>query len=56
MRIATVTSSTKCQAWPPTDYFEKLLEEACPNHTYVVRHKLRDCGMMRNFMASGSLT
>jgi hypothetical protein len=38
------------------DYFEKLLEEACPNHTYVVRHKLRDCGMMRNFMASGSLT
>jgi hypothetical protein len=38
------------------DHFEKLLEEACPNHAYPVKHKLRDCGLMKNFMASGSLT
>jgi hypothetical protein len=32
-----------------------LLEETCPNHTYPVKHKLRDCNMMKSFMASGSL-
>jgi hypothetical protein len=37
-------------------YFKRLLEEACPNHAYLIRHKLKDCGMMRSFMTSGSLT
>jgi hypothetical protein len=37
------------------DHFEKHLEETCPNHAYPVNHKLRDYGMMKNFMASGSL-
>jgi hypothetical protein len=37
------------------DHFKKLLEETCPNHAYPIKHKLRDCGMMKNFMASGSL-
>jgi hypothetical protein len=32
------------------------VEETCPNHAYPVKHKLRDCSMMKNFMASGSLT
>jgi hypothetical protein len=41
--------------WPPTDHFEKLLDETCPNHTYPIKHKLGDCGMMKNFMVSGSL-
>jgi hypothetical protein len=26
------------------------------NHAYPVRHKLKDCGMMRSFMTSGSIT
>jgi hypothetical protein len=38
------------------DYFKQLLEEAFPNHAYPVRHKLKECGMMRSFMNSGSLT
>jgi hypothetical protein len=50
-----VTDSGKCQARTPQDHFKKLLEETCPNHAYTIKHKLRDCGMMRNFMASGSL-
>jgi hypothetical protein len=29
---------------------------ACPNHVYPVKHKLKNCGMMNNFMISGSLT
>jgi hypothetical protein len=48
--------SSKCPARPPMDHFIRLLEEACPNHAYPVRHKLKDCGMMRSFMTSGSLT
>jgi hypothetical protein len=38
------------------DHFERLLKEDCPNHMYPVKHKLKDCGMMKNFMTSGSLT
>jgi hypothetical protein len=26
------------------------------DHTYPIKYKLRDCGMMKNFMASGPLT
>jgi hypothetical protein len=54
--IVTAGRSVKCQAWPPTDHFERLLEEAYPNHAYLIKHKLKDCGMMKNFMTSGSLT
>jgi hypothetical protein len=38
------------------DHFKRLLEEACPNHAYPIRHKLKDYGMMRSLMTSGSLT
>jgi hypothetical protein len=54
--ISTAARSDKRQARLPTDQFKRLLEEACPNHTYPVRHKLKDCSMMRCFMTSGSLT
>jgi hypothetical protein len=54
--ISTAACSHKRQTRPPTDYFKRLLEEACPNHVYHIRHKLKDCGMMMSFMSSGSLT
>jgi hypothetical protein len=41
---------------PPTYHFKRLFEEACPNHAYPIKHKLKDCDMMRSFMTSGSLT
>jgi hypothetical protein len=44
------------QARLATYHLKRLVEEACRNHTYPVRHKLKDCGMMRSFMTSGSLT
>jgi hypothetical protein len=46
----------KCPAMPPIDHFKRLLEEACPNHAYPIRHNLKDYGMMRGFRTSGSLT
>jgi hypothetical protein len=55
-RISTTVHSDKRPARPPLDHFKRLLEEACPYHAYPVRHKLKDCGMMRSFMTSGSLT
>jgi hypothetical protein len=54
--IATAGSSVKCQALPPIDHFERLLEEACPNHAYLIKDKLKDYGTMKNFMTSGSHT
>jgi hypothetical protein len=55
-RVMAVAGSGNHQAWPPMDHFKKLLEETCLSHAYPVKHNLRDCGMMKNYMASGSLT
>jgi hypothetical protein len=55
-RITAAIGNSKHQALSPRDHFERLLEEAWLNHVYLVKHNLRDCGMMKNFMVSGSLT
>jgi hypothetical protein len=55
-RILTSTRKDKCPVRPPMDHFKRLLEEACQNHAYPIKHKLKGCGMMRSFMTSGSLT
>jgi hypothetical protein len=51
----TVVGNSKHQARPPTDHFQKLLEQSCPNHTYAVKHKLWDYSLIKSFMAAGSL-
>jgi hypothetical protein len=56
LHAAAVVGSGKRQEWLSTDHFKKLFEEICPNHAYPIKYKLRDCGMMKNFMASRSLT
>jgi hypothetical protein len=40
----------------PSDHSKRLLKEACPNHAYPIRQKLKDYGTMRSFMTSGPLT
>jgi hypothetical protein len=35
-----VAGSGKRQTRPPMDHFERLLEEACLNHTYAIKDKL----------------
>jgi hypothetical protein len=54
--IMTTGRSVKHQARSPTDHFERLIEEACPNHVYPIKHKLKVINMMKNFMTSRSLT
>jgi hypothetical protein len=44
------------QARQPKDHFEKLLKTASLNHTYPVKHKLKDYTMMKNFMNSVALS
>jgi hypothetical protein len=56
LRDVTTVGGSKCQARPPADHFERLLEEVCSNHAYLIKHKLKDCDMMKKFMVSGSLT
>jgi hypothetical protein len=56
VHLTASACSGKRQAQPPTDHFEKLLEETCSNHAYPIKHKLKDYVMIKNFMASESLT
>jgi hypothetical protein len=37
---------------PQQHHFEKQLEALCPYHEKPVKHKLRDCRLMRSFLAS----
>jgi hypothetical protein len=53
---SVATRSNKHLVRSCTDHFKRLLEETRPNHAYLVRHKLKNCGMMWSFMTLGSLT
>jgi hypothetical protein len=46
----------KHQRWPPKDHFKKLLKATYPHHSYSVKHKLKDCTMIKNFMTSGAFS
>jgi hypothetical protein len=36
------------------DDFEKLLEGACPNHAFHIKHLYKDCALMKRFLFGGS--
>jgi hypothetical protein len=46
----------KRPTWYPKDHFEKLLKAACLNHSYPIKHKLKDYTMMKIFMTSEALS
>jgi hypothetical protein len=54
--ISTIVRNNRHLVRPPTDHFKRLLVEACLNHAYTVRYKLKDCDMMQSFITSGSFT
>jgi hypothetical protein len=47
---------SKCQVLMLKGHFKKFLEETCPNHACVIKHKLRDCSLMKSFKTMGSLS
>jgi hypothetical protein len=50
--VAAAERNVKWQASLPTDHFEKLPQANCPNHSYPIRHKLKECTMMKNYMTT----
>ena len=36
------------------NHFEKLLEGPCPNNAFLVKHLLKDCGLMQKFLSGSS--
>jgi hypothetical protein len=41
----------KPRSGPPKDHFEKLLEAPYRNHEGPVKHALKDCNLMKSFLA-----
>jgi hypothetical protein len=35
---------------PSKDHFERLLDVPCPHHEVPVKHSLRDCRLMKNYV------
>jgi hypothetical protein len=52
----TVTANDNGDNEKANDRFEKLLEATCLNHSYPVKHELKDYTMMTNFMTWGPLS
>ena len=36
------------------NHFKKMLEGPCLNHAFPIKHLLKDCGLMRKFLAGNS--
>jgi hypothetical protein len=54
--VAVVERDLKRHAQQPADHFKKLFEVTYPNNAYPIRHKLKECSMMRNYMTTGAFT
>jgi hypothetical protein len=52
--VAAAERDIKRQVQLHAYHFEKLLEGTCPNHTFPVKHKLKECTMMKNYMTTGT--
>jgi hypothetical protein len=50
--IAIAERDFKRQARQSADHLEKLLDATYPNHTYRIRHKLKECTMVKNYMTT----
>jgi hypothetical protein len=51
MKCVSIAMHSDKHPWRlPTYHFKRLLEEACLNHAYPIRHKLKDCGKMKSFI------
>jgi hypothetical protein len=54
--VAATECNFKRQTRQPKDHFEKLLEAACLHHSYSVKHKLKDCTLMKKFVTLGAFS
>jgi hypothetical protein len=54
MLAAADRSASKRPAMDRNNRFEQLLEKPCPHHEGKVKHKLKDCKLMKHFLAGGA--
>jgi hypothetical protein len=47
---ASHPKSNPTNASPPKDHFERLLEAPCTHHKVPVKHALKDCHLMKNYV------
>jgi hypothetical protein len=52
--IAAAERDFKRCTIPPKDHFKRIIAAAYPHHQYPIKHKLRDCTMMRRLKSSAS--
>jgi hypothetical protein len=52
--IAAIERNFKWQTWLSKDHFEKLFEATYPYHPYPVKHKLKDCTIIKKIKTSGN--
>jgi hypothetical protein len=54
--VAAVEHKTSCPKGNPTkpapskEHFERLLDAPCPHHEVPVKHTLRECRLMKNYV------
>jgi hypothetical protein len=53
--MVTVEHDFKRPTWSTTDHFKNLLEATCLNLTFPVKHKLKECSMIKKYMATRNL-
>jgi hypothetical protein len=54
--VVAVERNFKWQTRLPKDHFKILLEATCPHNSYPIKHKLKDCTLMKMFMMSGAFS
>jgi hypothetical protein len=53
--VTAIKHDFKHKVWQQKDHFKKLHKATRPNHSYPVKHKLKDYTVMKNFMTSADL-
>jgi hypothetical protein len=54
--VAGTKHDFKCQVRQLNDHFVKLPEATCPSHASPIKHKHKECTMMKNYMTLGALS
>jgi hypothetical protein len=49
-RKATRPKSNPAEAVLPKDHFEELLDALCPHHEVPIKHALKDCRLIKNYV------
>ena len=51
---ATKQKGSRASTEGAPNHFKKLLEGACPNHAFLVKHLYKDYALMKHFLFGGS--